>query len=389
MLILVIVPIKTEAKTLRDFKNELANAKKKKADNVAEKQLKESEITSINQKIDSVSKKITSSEEIIKNLTNEIENLNIEIQEKDLEIKEIMHFLQVSSGESAYLEYIFGAKDMTDFIYRSAITSQLVEYNDKLIAEYNQTIIDNKNKQENLKKELVTLANQQEEFGVQLKALGSELTKMNDVTMTIDEEITNLEKNIKMYEETYKCSLDQEISDCTSKVPYSGNMVRPVQSGRITSNYGNRCLWLNGVYRCSFHFGIDIAGGDTKIYAAAPGVVGDIQWYQSCGGNKIFIWHNVGGNKYTTGYYHLKTINVKIGDVVDQNTVIATMGGGADTMGYDKCSTGQHLHFAVATGHYKRDYSWWSDFEQRNINPVSVVNFPGYGVWFSNRVQRY
>ena len=103
----------------------------------------------------------------------------------------------------------------------------------------------------------------------------------------------------------------------------------------------------------------------------------------------LFVNHNVGGVYYTTGYYHLKSINVKIGDYVDQNTVIAITGGDSSTWSYDTCSTGRHLHFAVATGLYMKDYLSWSAYQARNINPVTVVNFPGSGVWFSNRVTKY
>ena len=45
-----------------------------------------------------------------KKLNEEIIELNEETKKRELEIKEIMHFLQISSGESAYLEYIFAWK---------------------------------------------------------------------------------------------------------------------------------------------------------------------------------------------------------------------------------------------------------------------------------------
>lgn len=378
-----------EAKTLRDLKNELAALKNQKQHAENEKKLTQEEISSVSKDIEATSNKITESEETIKQLSEEIVELNEQTEQRELEIKEIMHFLQISSGESAYLEYIFGAKDITDFIYRSAISGQLVTYNEELIEEYNETIKKNKQKQEDLKGEMEDLAKKQEELEVSLETLGSELAAMSDVSMSIDEEIAAQEKAIYYYETTLGCKLDENINNC-GKVPFSGNFVRPVTSGRISSVFGYRCYTRNnGTYYCGYHNGIDIAGGDSKIYAAAPGTVASIQWQQSCGGNKIFIHHNVGGNYYTTGYYHLKSINVKVGDYVDQNTVIAIMGGGSDTWWYDKCTTGTHLHFSVATGLYLKDYFWWSQFEARNINPTSVVNFPAPYTWFSNRVYRY
>lgn len=390
LVILLIIPtIKVEAKTLRDLKNELTALQKEKQENETNKKLTEQELSQVNQNIEATANKITESENTIQKLSEEIIELNEKASEKDLEIKEVLHFLQISSGESAYLEYIFGAKDITDFIYRSAISSQLISYNNKLITEYNETIEQNQEKQEELKKEMEELAIKQEELKVSLNSLGQELAAMSDVSMSLEEEIAAQKKAIDYYENTLGCKLDENINTCGS-VPYSGSFVRPVTNGQITSVFGYRCYTRNnGTRYCGYHNGIDLAGGDTKVYSAAPGTVASILWQQSCGGNKVFIHHNVGGNYYTTGYYHLKSINVSVGDYVDQNTVIGIMGGGSDTWWYDKCTTGTHLHFSVATGLYLKDYLWWSEFEAHNINPTSVVNFPAPYTWFSNRVYRY
>ena len=390
ILLLFILTPNVNAKTLRDLKNELASIKEKKSQNDSKKNLTKNEINSVNTNIENIRKKITDSENTIKKLTDEINELNENISKKELEIKEIIHFLQVSNGENAYLEYIFGSKDITDFIYRSAVSGQLVNYNDSLINEYNDTIKKNQQKQVDLKNEVVSLNDKQKSLEGELSKLGNELKDLNEESVDIDSEIAAQQKVVDYYEKTLQCKLDDNINTC-GKVPYSGKFIRPVQSGRITSNYGSRCYWngTQGRTVCSYHYGIDIAGGDTQIYAAAPGTVANILWKQSCGGNMLFVNHNVGGNYYTTGYYHLKSINVKVGDYVDQNTVIGIMGGDSSTWGYDRCSTGRHLHFATATGLYMKEYLSWSTYQARNINPITVVNFPGNGVWFSNRVTKY
>lgn len=387
-----------EAKTLRDLKNELSVLKQKKQNAENEKKLTENEISNVYKNIDATTNKITESEATIEKLTDEITELNEKAKKRELEIKEVMHFLQISNGESAYLEYIFGAKDITDFIYRSAISGQLVTYNEGLIDEYNDTIKKNQKKQEDLKIEMENLAKKQEELEGSLVSLGSELIAISDVSMSIDEEIISLEKAISYYEKDLKCGIDENINNCGS-VPYSGGFARPVVNGRITSVFGWRCYTRNnGQYYCGNHNGIDLAGGDTRIYAAAPGIVVAIQdgayikrttGKYACGGNKVFIIHNVNGQKYTSAYFHLNSWNVSVGDYVDQNTVIGIMGGGSNTWWYDNCTTGTHLHFAIATGHYLKDYSTFTQYEARNINPASVVNFPARGVWFSNRVYRY
>ena len=379
-----------QAKTLRDLKNELAAIKERKANNDSQKKLTQNEINSVNNNISGIRSKITESENTVKKLSEEIIELTEKAKKKELEMKEILHFLQISNGENAYLEYIFGSKDITDFIYRSAVSGQLVSYNDSLISDYNNTIKESKEKQVQLGNEMVNLEAKQKNLEGELSKLGDELKDLNSISVDIDAEIAAQEKVVNYYEKTLQCKLDENINSC-GKVPYSGKFIRPVQSGRISSNYGSRCYWnqTQGRNVCTYHYGIDISGGDTQIYAAAPGTVANILWRQSCGGNMLFVNHNVGGTYYTTGYYHLKSINVKVGDYVDQNTVIAIMGGDSSTWSYDRCSTGRHLHFAVATGLYMKDYLSWSTYQSRNLNPVTVVNFPGYGVWFSNRINKY
>ena len=390
ILLLIFITPNVNAKTLRDLKNELASIKEKKGQNETKKALTEQEIDEVNNNISKIVNQINQSEETIKNLTNEIHELNESIQNKELEIKEIIHFLQISNGENAYLEYIFGSKNITDFIFRSAVSGQLVSYNDNLIDEYNATIEKNKNKQAELKTEMENLTIKQKAFEEEKAKLNDELRDLDSESVDIDAEIKAQEKIVDYYEKTLGCKLDEDINSC-GKVPYSGKFLRPVQSGRITSPFASRCYWNQSQGRniCEYHYGVDISGGDTTVYAAAPGTVAGILWYQRCGGNMLFIHHNVGGIYYTTGYYHLKTVNVSVGQYVDQNTAIAIMGGDSSTFSYDKCSTGRHLHFSVATGLYLQDYSAWSTYEARNINPASVVNFPGYGVWFANRITRY
>ena len=134
------------AKTLGDLKNELSKLEEKYAANQAQKELTEKEIETVNNTISSIDKQIEQINIDVKKLSDEIVSLNQEIDKKEQEVKDIIAFLQVSNGESAYLEYAFGAKDFTDFIYRMAISEQLTSYNDKLVDEYNQMIKDNEQK---------------------------------------------------------------------------------------------------------------------------------------------------------------------------------------------------------------------------------------------------
>lgn len=376
--------IDVQAKTLRDLKNELAALEKKKADADAKKKLTQNEMNTINNRIDTISTLITKSENKIRDLNDEIEVLEAKSNDKNDEIKDVFAFLQVTDSNNAYLEYIFGAQSITDLIFRTAISEQLVEYNNDLIIEYNETVKEYTEKKEELDAEIINLDKEQENLRGELVKLGDDLTGMVEIYADINDEIDTQKKAIAHYV-NIGCTDDQNINTC-GKIPYSGKFVRPLTTGRITSSFGWRKNPLGS--GTTFHNGIDIAGGTTAIYSAAPGTVAGITWKASCGGNKIYIHHNINGVYYTTSYFHLAKIMVSVGDYVDQNTQIAVMGGGKNTP-WDKCSTGTHLHFSIARGLYLKEYSSWNTYIAKQVNPVSLVNFPAKGVWISNRTKNY
>lgn len=135
-----------ENKTLAEIRQELEEYEKNLADNKEKEQLTQAEIDKITASIEGNTKTIDRLSEEMIELQGEITQAEKDIEEKDKEIKEIINFLQVANGESAYLEYAFGAKDFTDFIYRMAISEQLSSYNEELVDEYNTLIENNKKK---------------------------------------------------------------------------------------------------------------------------------------------------------------------------------------------------------------------------------------------------
>ena len=148
-----------EAKSLKTLKEELEVTKKKAQENANKKKFTEQEIKNKKAKVSSINNEISQIEKETENLTKEIERLNDDIIEKQEEVKKIINYYQVSSGESAYMEYIFDAADFTDFIYRLAIAEQLSTYNDKLVDEYNEMIKQNENKKKDLANKIINKKN--------------------------------------------------------------------------------------------------------------------------------------------------------------------------------------------------------------------------------------
>jgi len=384
------------SKTLADMRQSLADYERELEENKEKERLTQEEINRITDSITENTNTINRLSDEMIELQGEITQAEKDIEAKDKEIKEIVNFLQIASGESAYLEYAFGAKDFTDFIYRMAISEQLSSYNEELVDEYNTLIENNKKKKKEIEEKQESLKSTQIELAKQKEKLGEELKSTSELGMSKESAIKLEKENIAFYEKM-GCGENETIEACTNRtqiLPPGTAFYRPIISGRITSEFGSRCYWLNGQYTCDFHGGLDMtqSGDAVPIYAAAPGRVVGIVRHWECGGNEIMIIHNINGKKYTTMYLHLRTIMVEMNQIVTMDTQIATMGGNPARETWDRCSTGQHLHFTIANGHYGTDYQfrdWYTKFEPNMFNPRILLNAPPTGGSFSNRFRKY
>ena len=370
------------ANTLGDLKDELAKLQKEKRDNEAEKKNTQAEI---NNKTQAVKK---ANDDIVK-AENDIEAAKIKITESEEEIAkisqetdELLRFMQVMNGEHAYLEYVTGASSMTEMVMRLKAIDQITTYNRETLDELKQLIVEKKNLQEELAKKQVELESKIVEYESRIDSLGKDLSELAEISEDIDDQIKNQKALIKSYEDM-GCKDNQLLSACVD-ISRNAGWVRPLVKARVTSLWGYRIHPTKGTYK--FHNGIDLAIGEgTKIYAAAAGTVAAVTYRSNCGGNKVYIHSYVNGKAYTHYYFHLLSINVKVGDKVTTGTVVGTVGG-KSTKSYDKCTTGAHLHYGISKGFYlgggSEGYSSYSKFTSNSINPPG---FPGKGVWFYSR----
>jgi len=117
----------------------------------------------------------------------------------------------------------------------------------------------------------------------------------------------------------------------------SEKMIYPVNSTRVTSNFGWREDPVNPVAgQMTFHGAVDLAGrmGD-PVKAALKGTVLHVDNNRNLG-NFIILKHG----EYQTVYAHLSAVLVKAGEEVSQGQLIGKVG----ETGY---TTGPHLHFEV------------------------------------------
>ena len=321
------------------------------------------------------------SEEIIR-IGNEIETLGVEIKNKDEQLKELMKAYQTTTEGSFYIEYIFGAETIEDFIYRYSITEQISKYNNDLIDQMEIKISDNKKKNEELNLKTVELQDKQATLKGELNKLVKVKSVLQEQELAIEDEIKSAKDVISMYERA-GCGLDEDLNKCANRLlPPDTRFYRPMNSGNITSEFGAR--WGN------FHSGIDMSnssGVGANVLAVANGVVVKRFW-TSCGGNQVYVHHNINGKKYTSAYLHLSQILVSEGQFVSKDTLIGKMGGQKGTG--DTCTTGAHLHLSIAYGLRWKDYWTYDEYKSRLINPRQEINFPvKNGPTWYDRITRF
>lgn len=386
LLLLLIIPVNTNAKTLNDYYNELAKLQAEYNTNKNNKDLTEEQIKQINTDIGNLNFSISNTRQEIKKAEEDIVLSKEQIADKKVETDGLIQFLQISNGGNIYLEYLFDAENYTDFIYRYEVVKQLSSYNEDLIKELEELIVELNEKEKELEIKIEKLEKEKNQLGTKLATLKLNLDDYSSEGTDIAKDIEDTQKNIKFYEEK-GCKRDQDVDECLSLINAS-EWKYPLAKGCITSEYtgpDNPRLDANG----GFHYGIDIGCNSegTKVYPAADGIIERVVFEAKCGGNMIYIAHNVNGKKYTTAYFHLLKfgpgINSSTKDKhVTTDTVIGYVGGYTTSKnyfpstGYDKCSYGAHLHFGIAEGNQTHSNHY---FDINSINPRKIFTFPKIG----------
>lgn len=375
-----------KAESLKELKEQLAKDKANQAEIIQRQKNVQSNISSAKNEISGLEKDIEKYEGEIEETLAKIDELNENINSKKKEIDNLLSFLQVSNGDNVYLEYIFEAKTFTDFIYRSAVVEELTKYNDELIDDMYKMIEENKKLQAELKDKISASEKSIASLEKKLSSYNISMSDLEKAHTDVKKDIQAEEETLELYTAIYKdvgCSEDMDIVVCLSKAAAStgaissSGFVRPLAKGTVSSEWGYRICPVHGR---ELHSGIDIAVPlGTDVYAAATGTVTGITRKSSCGGNIVTINHTVKGKQYRSVYMHLASINVSMGQVVSPLTVVGKSGGGGYTLkkngGWDTCSTGAHLHFAIKQG--------WTG--STTLNPRSFINFPAKGKSFSSR----
>lgn len=372
-LVIMIIPNFVEAKTLNDLYNQLAKLQTEYNTNKNNKQMTEAQVQKINQEISTINNSISTIRGEIKDAEKEIAKSKDDIESKKDETDGLVQFLQISNGGNIYLEYLFDAENYTDFIYRFEVVKQLTNYNSELIDELETLITNLQTKEKELEEKNVKLEKERNDLNSKLVVLQASMKNYMVEGTNIADDIKYLEEQIKKYENK-GCDRYEDLDACEVKVIATGWRY-PLAYGCVTSEYtGDEPRY--DAYG-GHHYGIDLSciPEGTKVYPVADGVVARIVHKYRCGGNMIYINHNVNGKKYTTAYMHLLKFasNMYVDKVVTTNDVIGYVGGYStadERGGHDYCTTGTHLHLGMAEG-----YSATS-FQSHSFNPREIFPFP-------------
>ena len=367
--IVMIVPCTVNAQTIADYRAKIKAIEAEKAENEKNSEEVQARIDAANKRISEITNQIVQARKEQESTQKEIERLDKEIDAKEEEIKDLVAFYQISSSDNFYLKYIFGADSFEDFIYRFSVAEQLTDANDKLVDEMNALIKENEAKVKELKEQEKKLNALDIEIKAELEKLGDKKRDLTEDTLSADEEIAAIEKQIAFFKKE-GCKENQDVNTCSHNAPSAYGFVLPTATGVIDndglSEYGWRMHPIWGERR--FHAGMDItAGSGVVVKAAATGKViytGSLWGF----GTTIMIVHNVSGreySQYTSLYGHLSRIDVDQGQIVQAGQAIGRVGSTGD-------STGPHLHFQMMGGN---GYD-----SSTTVNPRSFVNFPKPGV---------
>lgn len=137
-----------------------------------------------------------------------------------------------------------------------------------------------------------------------------------------------VERTKKEYQEAIKI-----YNSKSDKIYWKSDFIYPLNS-KITSNFGTKRVY-NGELK-SYHSGTDFKAKDnTPIIASNSGII-KISQNRFYSGNSIVIDH---GHGVYSCYFHLNTMNFKVGDFIKKGEVLGLSGSTGRV-------TGPHLHFS-------------------------------------------
>lgn len=390
----IALPLETKAKTIKEFEAEVEKYTKELEEKRSKIAKNDEEVAEIKQKIASIEKQIIAAQQEIEQLQRQIDESNDEIEKKSNESKKIMEYYQISNGNNVYLEYAFGATDITDMIYRVSIVEQLTEYNDKIMKELEQLIRKNEKQQEQLKSKKEELSRLQKELESEKERIDADTASLRVGMPVLEEQIKAAKSNVSYYK-SLGCGATEDIQACQYRiqqssggnsgggsVPSTNGFFRPMEYGYIVRGYS----WNNAKATGS-HMGYDLSSSNKSIpiYPIADGQLYFVG-YDNAGALIVKIRHNVGGRYIYSTYAHMSSFSAFTSRYVNdkrgtsesiRNGPMITSGTYLGNMGSTGNSSGPHLHLEITScDWHKYGGCTWAQYQRSTINPTQYVSIP-------------
>jgi len=358
----LVVPEEVHATTLREYQELLEKYKNELDSTNNQIYMSRQELEEIQREISSTEQQIKDAEDEITSLEEQIQKNNEEIEKKKEESKALIEYYQISNGENIYLEYAFGASDITDMIYRMSIVEQLTDYNDRVMKELKELIRQNQERQKELAQKEEELKELQKTLQQQAQRVKGNISSMEGAIPDLKNQLSNYENRVAYYKRI-GCEPDDVIGVDCDRGNNAYGFVFPLNGSYWTSTG----FYWNGN---SGHKGLDFAQGcGNPVKAVANGRVYYVGSNKDIYGAKmILIVHNYNGRKVFSQYTHLSGYAVSENQDVAAGQVIGYVG----TTGW---STGCHLHLEMSVD-MGWDYNWpgnyWT-YTQYIINPYDYI----------------
>ena len=342
---------------ISDKEDEIDSVKSELSDAAQEVQDLVNQISDYEESISALNTQISEKETEISNKEQEIVNTQKDIDEKQSLLDQRLVSLYMS-GQTSYIDLLLSSDDLTDFISKYYLISELATYDTDLI----QAIKDSKTELETAKTELETAKTELETNKTELEttqaSLESAKSEKEEKVASLNAEEAQLTEELEELkaQENRVSSQIQELKEAYDKQVSSGNTGGSSggsnsSSNNASSSYGfgwpvanpstlGTLYGVSGKYwTLGYHTGIDfrVASG-TAIYSIGDGQVVDTG-YSNAYGNYVEIYH---GNNIYSFYAHNTRVIVSTGDIVSKGQQISVSGATGNV-------TGAHLHFEIRT----------------------------------------
>jgi|LGOV01.1.fsa_nt_gb murein DD-endopeptidase MepM/ murein hydrolase activator NlpD len=313
----------------------------------------DAEIDRISGVIDTLNSEIAQLEATIVQTQKEIEVAEVKLKEQEEAMNERVRTMYMY-GNSSMVEFLFTSTDFSDFVTKIDMSRYIIESDNESLQALEETrkLIDDKKKSIEADR-LATVqkkSEQQDILGEQesIKAQKNELLAQNQAIVEEAKVALNAEEATAADIQSQMQALlaQQNTGGSTTGgsgtfVPSNGSYQWPLPGYGPSAEddyFGNRFHPIWQEYR--FHSGVDMAApGGTPLLAMGNGQVILAGWNGGYGQSVIIDL----GNGIQALYAHMSSINVSVGETVNQGDVL----GGVGTTG---SSTGNHLHFGIYSG---------------------------------------